>query len=836
MDSNSTLKMIDETIEAIDRFDDLDKYQEIIKDDDRKKLQTKKEELQALRHKLDTGEMEVAVVGLEKAGKSKFSSAFVNIEGLFPSADERCTFTSTALRYGIKNQARVEFYNRKEFIDKVDEMFADVHFQGKNFEQIELLTFRRYFDALLETDKPLYNMHAAKTESDIIDILEGRQRILPLLGQEDKIFDDLASAELTSYITDKHISRAVRSVTFYANNLEGLENIVLYDVPGFDSPTLVHINQTIEKLKQVDAIVMVKNIKMPSLKGGEVDILIKNSDMDGIKLSDKLFVFGSYADAVDSLDQLDKNKRLLIGDLSKNLRIPFSPGRIFTGVLDKKYEQVLIERGGDSEIETLKNALRQYNETERAAILSKRINRNIEDIKSILRDTVEITQIAVQDRSEESSIVLSLMDESRCYIDNEIARFINPIKETILSNREFTNKVIEGIEGCMPNLDQTFIDNTLHEIQAPETRNVINYTKLNLELRGRMSTRIKEAVIRLVIDVSLDDLNAIQKGVHAIVHKALGIDNKHARYEKLSQVIENFIAKETASVSISESGFKPLVERFIVDLIDTIIMQPLGYDARRERFMKGKSDLYMLALFSNDSNFDLPYRSALVAAVLAQKPFSEKGQNLSQGYRDEFIRAMPRANGKEDSAPQLMQVLVSTLAEIAINRATPISEVNTIVKRVINHHGMDHKTALSKMVDNFQQLFSELGGDGDDLNVTEEVYLNFLLKEVKQASNREEVEKEIETDLSNLVYLFKDCVVSAMNLELPFISAITLMTERIREVFQGGAYRDFLSKHVRDILSNDFERIDNQVARQEIRSKLVTEMRDILITLERGVI
>ena len=126
MNSENTLKMIDETISAIDRFDNLDQSQEIVSYDERALLHTQKSNLQALRHKLDTGEMEVAVVGLEKASKSKFSSAFVNIEGLFPSADERCTFTSTTLHYGDENQARVEFYSRREFAEATPTILKNI--------------------------------------------------------------------------------------------------------------------------------------------------------------------------------------------------------------------------------------------------------------------------------------------------------------------------------------------------------------------------------------------------------------------------------------------------------------------------------------------------------------------------------------------------------------------------------------------------------------------------------------------------------------------------------------------------------------------------------------
>lgn len=830
MSKEATLKVIDETVQAIERFHTLDQSHEILSPAEMNGLEIQRENLGRLRHKLATGELEVAVVGLEKAGKSKFSSAFVNKPGLFPSADERCTFTSTALRYGETDLAVVEFYSQQDFREKVTGMLQDVAYPGNNIDSISLNAFRQHFDALKETDKALYNLHASKTESDLIDIIEGRARINPLLGHETKRFSDLASTELNAYITDKHISRAVKSVTFYSSNLVGLENIVLYDVPGFDSPTLVHLNQTIEKLKQVDAIVMVKNIKMPSLKGGEVDILVKNADMDGIPLGDKLFVFGSYADAVNSNEQLEKNKTLLTTDLTKSLRKPFPNQRLFTGCLDADYEAILIERGGKTETAELKQALSEYNARERADILFKRINRSVEDIKTTLRAIVERTQIEIMDRREESGIVMDLLDESRAAIDTAIPRFINPIKAKIQEERDFTKRVIEGIDACMPILDQAFIEDTLHEIQSSDTRNVINFTKLNLELRDRMATKIKEAIITLVLDVSMQDALAIQDGILSIVLDALHIHPTHPKKAALTQAVSGFIEQQTATVSLRDAAFKPLIERFIVDLLDTMILQPLGYDARRERFNKGKADLYMLSLFSANSGFDLPYRSPLVAAVLAQKLGNENTLELAEQYRDEFRRAMPRTSDESESA--LATQFVSTLAEIAINRVVPITEVRQIVKKVVQASATH--PGVSKIVSNFQALLHELGGSGNELAQSENTYLDFLLNDVKQANSEDEVKQEIETDLKNLVYLFKDCVAAAMNLELPFVSAITLMTERLREVFQDKAYRSFLSAQVRDILAADFERIDNQSAQRETRARLVNEMRDVLLRLERG--
>jgi len=834
MSKDTALKVIDETMQAIERFHALDPAREILSFAEADALESQRVNLGRLRHKLATDELEVAVVGLEKAGKSKFSSAFVNKPGLFPSADERCTFTSTALRYGETDRAVVEFYTQKDFRDKVAGMLSDVAYPASNIDSISLGAFQQHFEALKETDKALYNLHANKTESDLTDIIEGRTKINPMLGHEIKTFTELSSPELNTYITDKQLSRAVKSVTFYSSNLTGLENIVLYDVPGFDSPTLVHLNQTIEKLKQVDAIVMVKNVKMPSLKGGEVDILVKNSDMDGIPLGDKLFVFGSYADAVSSNEQLAKNKSLLTADLSKSLRKNFSMNRMFTGCLDAQYEHVLTERGGKTETTELKEALRAYSASERADILFKRINRSVEEIKTTLRAIVERTQIEIMDRREESGIVLDLLDESRSTIDTAIPRFINPIKAKIQTERGFTQRVIDGIDACMPALDQAFIEDTLHEIQSSDTRNVINFTKLNLELRDRMATKIKEAVTKLVLDVSMEDARIIHDGILKIVLDALRIHSKHPKSVALTASVTAFIEQQTASVTLRDAAFKPLIERFIVDLIDTMILQPLGYDSRRERFLKAKADLYMLSMFSaNAAGFDLPYRSPLVAAVLAQKLRNENSLELADQYRDAFKRAMPKASKDDsDTTAHLALQFASTLAEIALNRMIPLSEVNQLVKTVIQYS--DNLPNVPKVVSNFQSLLQALGGGGKELEHSETNYLNYLLKDVRQANNEDDVKTEIENDLGNLVYLFKDCVVAAMNLELPFVSAITLMTERLREVFQSKAYREFLSAHVRDVLVHDFDRIDSQSAQRETRIRLVNEMREVLVRLERG--
>ena len=72
------------------------------------KLKEYYENNKILKHKLESNEFEIAIVGLEKAGKSTFANALID-NYVLPSAPERCTFTATKL-ISVVDEAIVEFY------------------------------------------------------------------------------------------------------------------------------------------------------------------------------------------------------------------------------------------------------------------------------------------------------------------------------------------------------------------------------------------------------------------------------------------------------------------------------------------------------------------------------------------------------------------------------------------------------------------------------------------------------------------------------------------------------------------------------------------------------
>ena len=79
-------------------------------------LQKIRKKAEFLKNKLDKNEFEIAIVGLEKAGKSTFANALMGND-ILPSKEARCTYTSTRICSG-DDTAKVQFFTTDEFNKK----------------------------------------------------------------------------------------------------------------------------------------------------------------------------------------------------------------------------------------------------------------------------------------------------------------------------------------------------------------------------------------------------------------------------------------------------------------------------------------------------------------------------------------------------------------------------------------------------------------------------------------------------------------------------------------------------------------------------------------------
>ena len=250
-------------------------------------------------NKLKKGEFTVAIVGLEKAGKSTLGNALLK-NMILPEYTERCTYTTTEIRAGSETRGEIVFYSREEFQTNFQKMMGKLGYEGSAPINMPVETFNRWWDTMADKDPRIYVEHNGTTAEDVRAILAGHTTIQALLGQPPKVFvgaEALQSRDFKIYITGIEALEsgtvirsahpyAVKKVNVASANLGDMAHIVLYDVPGFDSPTDLHKTQTAAMLKEADAIILVTNAEdRPNLLWSSVFVTrVSNQLMSNISL------------------------------------------------------------------------------------------------------------------------------------------------------------------------------------------------------------------------------------------------------------------------------------------------------------------------------------------------------------------------------------------------------------------------------------------------------------------------------------------------------------------------------------------------------------------------
>ena len=129
--------------------------------------------------KLKNQEFSIAVVGLEKAGKSTLSNALLGYS-ILPEYTQRCTYTTTRIEAGNNDVGTVEFYSKDEFEKNFEYLLGTLKFNEQiNFEDLSL----EYFDdwwlnnhEKKQTD--IYHLYRGTIYEDIKKMLNGKEIIL----------------------------------------------------------------------------------------------------------------------------------------------------------------------------------------------------------------------------------------------------------------------------------------------------------------------------------------------------------------------------------------------------------------------------------------------------------------------------------------------------------------------------------------------------------------------------------------------------------------------------------------------------------------------------------
>lgn len=789
---------------------------------------------ESLLPKLKKGEFEIAVVGVEKAGKSSFSNALIGLTAL-PTADERCTFTSTCIRPGEESFADVSFYSQQEFERSFREKLEELGIPDAQLYSIENLTQDRYEQLFEDCDDAKKRLYERSLHRDIIATLRYRNELRQYVGSSTRRFagEDLKSPEFSAFITSPARAIAVKEVVIYSTELRDMPNAVMYDVPGFNSPTAMHEEQTLERMQAADAIIMVAKANEPTLTADVLKVF-KKSDVDGAYLSEKLFVFANKADLATDLEK-NKNTtyrewlneyRILPDTTEGRNRIVFGSANACLGDAEaqKKLQELGIMDGG---IKLLRDKLQTYYRTTRFEVLKKRVNKILVDVKKMF-DGTSVTIAAPYDNTERYEIAMNLRRELSGNIRKQLEDLKYSLNTEAVKERPLTAHVLEQIQ------DLVTVDR--YKIQPDEVDRIHREKigigladqpqTIDINIRERRFNQMYGDFVKAILNCTGSRHADVNNQILEIFLSAMHISPGSREYDRLEAEVKELCALGNDT---DVGYYQSLIERFGRDVFEVQIKFSLGLQ-RLFKFREEAANFFSLGVFYRTSDDDdkLPYFQGVDSPLWRLLLYPE---NAVAAPKDQVIQRLQQLTGLQnvgDSVSKLVdQVMVlkgrdtietlenaflDFLASGAKPEAVLLSCVKEILGNILKDAPDGGAASLMKEI---------LTGDSYQTEISQK-HSNYSYKQVCQ---------EFSNDILALRLVLQNAVVPAVNIDKAFNAREATLIEDIIGMLDSGHFERFVARNVEVIEASKFGRMKEEEAQRALDMAVMNEIQGILSKL-----
>lgn len=797
----------------------------------RDRLSELKDKAKFLKNKLDKNEFEIAIVGLEKAGKSTFANALMGND-ILPSDEARCTYTSTRICSG-DDTATVKFFTTNEFNSRFKQQLKSMKIPNAdsyNYESLSLFSYDSLFDKL---DPETKQLHQSSTNEDVRMCLEFKDNLKQFIGSGDKFFsgDQLASEDLKKFIAKPQYALAVKGISIYSSRLENMPNAVIFDVPGFDSPTQIHKEQTVEQMRNADAIILIASAYKPSFTAPIVDLFQKNTDYDGIKFGAKMFVFANKADIAQKLEE---NMGHIKNDLQRfNIMSPANFDRIVYGsaqaFLEKEgklnsdvAKDALEKKGVADGINEIQKLLSNYNETERFEILKQRINKIQNDIAEEFKKLSE----QYSDDSPASNIfkeggalflelqarnakIIESLEEYRGQINvdyTESTPISQKIKEDVIESISKDNFNVSDDDYNKAKLKNSSVGTNL----APE--------KINEHIREAKRQEVYMKFTKGIVDLASQNHKECDEEIVKRFLDALEIPQSNANYEKVKENVTKFI-DDSKDAYDGVGYYRSLVERFSIDLFDILLLYRLGSDDRWNKYEHDKRNFQALAMFDNNRKQD----ESIANQPLYFKLLFQREQMLGNYNSQSKIASL-----LDDLVPMVLDFVPGGSVTKMIGKAVLDPKAWNLVENFIkNNKNKKFKYADVERI--FKGYTDKLPNDGG-LNYDSYKHYFADLPNADEAIVRE----QIETDFEILHSVLDSVLINAINIEKAFLALEVGNINNIIKGIQGSRYSEFVRQNASLIKSAEFSNLEAEQQMRLTRKSILNEIKTMLDEMNDG--
>ena len=785
-----------------------------------------------LRRKLESKEFEVAIVGLEKAGKSTFANAMMGND-ILPSKPARCTYTATSIRYGTSNHAEVVFYTHEEFERNFREnlkVMGIEHADSLSYRTLSESQYTSLFEKL-SIEKQKY--YSTTIHEDVSKILEHKQTLTNYVGRDKLTFtgQELTSERFKNFIENPAYAIAVKEITIHSEKFKNMPEAVIYDVPGFDSPTQMHKEQTRARMNSADVIILVAGADKPSLTGPQLDIFDREADDDGIRFNEKIFVFANKADIAINMDDT-KTLADNISDLKQELRkyrivdAAFLDKRVIPGSAKASLSQnpaaleTLRSAGVDDGVDRIVSLLKEYYRTERFEIMKKRVNTIQAKVQKMFEHVFESQKVNAA--PSDNRLSMELFARLRRNAEKTILPALNAYKAEL--TREYNAPNLPITKRLQTDIIETITKETYgvteeEMIDAVNARLMNNgvpqYNLTEADLREDKYQKMSKDFVNHVVTLSTDEHKACDDRIIKIFLDGLSITESNLNYAHLYEAVRNFVEQKKDS-NESSGYYRSLVERFSSDLFEVLIRSNLGSESRWNFFQKELTNFYSLAMFDVNRNMSLPIDRQPLYYVLL---FQDKNYANMELYADEVFAEFCNILGDDCREDQ-------SLKEAARYYALAKGE-NAAKSAKDKFFKCKDRESLLRRVNNDLEDFQKFGSDFKEDKITSDSYAQFFAGKDTNRSE-ESIRTSIEKDIEILQQVLQNVALNAINIEKPFLSLETHTIEKMRELLDSDEFDAFLNANISLILAEQFRDIEEEENKRRIRQEICSKIKTIL--------
>lgn len=855
--------LLDLSNKHIGLFDDL-----MVKD-----LRNCKTKCEKLYKKLENNEFEIAIVGLEKAGKSTFGNALME-NRILPDADERCTYTSTCIKYG-DDRAVVKFFKMPE-MDNVLRGYLDTlgveNTEAYTYTSLSRSEYMNLFNSLDQRDKDRFEN---TVHQDILNLLDNKNDIVDrFIGKQEKVFKgkELYEDSFKEYIISPKVAVAVKEVCIESSKLGKMSNAIIYDVPGFDSPTSMHLEQTKERMKEADAIMLIGSAEKPSFTAPALKMFQEVVDEDNVALSDKLFVFGNRADAANTLGKnidtlksevtkwklLSGNQieeRLIIGSAKAHLqKLHIVDGDNCIKIVEENTEYKNAWSHGDG-IDYAYNKLVDYNQSERFDVLKKKIRKNDEELRSIfneLKNKYSEKGYDIDCRQLLSGIS-SLQREAKEKILKELEIIRREIRTKYKDDLVLSKKLQEKVLSLFEDEEKYLI--TSEDIENAELKIIdisgsTNVEKVEEIIREDKFNQIYDDFTKTAFSVAQNDHVGYYTRIIDCIESALGIHKKFKNYDELHNMVIGFVGKYV-NAEEDEFIYQSVIERFVRDVMEILIYRPYSSEARLNKFVDEAEVFSGLIMFYNPGDANEGYKRQFLSVAPKNQPLLlalvfHEYKDVDGCSKDVFNYIGNICKSLCDN-PEVVQLVFSIIKKDPKGAVQAIKNVieDATKGNVTRDLGRKCKTDedyARTVIPNLRtlknsNLIKETGNDikMQDFDFTDSKIFAKQYKQYfgnKAVRTYDDVCEFFKDDLEILEKFLIHASIPAIRLEKPFVSREVQSINKLLLAVNSIEFDNMINDNSRILLPMVYENIDREVANSLANKATIGEVEKIMKTLE----